>query len=241
VIGSIFDIPPYAIGYPDDRNQSGYYLGEQITRDEIAQVSQVLEKHRIEPENTRMRKLREGSGLVFEVLQASVQCDSSQRDLEAPELDAKVRLVRGDHTQDLSKVCSALQQAIKYASNKHQETFLCELLKSFQTGSLNAYREALKAWLLDAAPKIETILGFVEPIRDPHGVRAEWEGIITISDEDASAKLKDLVRNSTKYVRTLPWAVEGVNDGKGPFEPARFEAPELTVVHGKTLPPVIVT
>jgi len=229
----MFSMPPYAIGYPGDRTQSGYYLGDRVSPDELTKVSKVLEEHSIEPENTRLRKHAEGPEVVYDILQASVEKDKSPRELKAPGLNAKVRVIRGDHVDEMANIASALREAAKYALNDKQVGFIRQLLESFETGSLDAYREAVKTWITDASPRVETILGFVEPMRDPQGIRAEWEGVIAIYDPDESSKLKELVQSSTKFVRMLPWAVEGLNGGKGPFEPDRFEAPDFAIVHGE--------
>ncbi|KAH6626644.1 dipeptidyl peptidase III [Chaetomium sp. MPI-SDFR-AT-0129] len=234
IIEPMFSIPPYSIGYPSNRTQSGYYLGDKVTKEELSKVTKVLEGHSTEPQNTRLHKHWQGSEAVYDILQASTEMDNSPRDLQAPGLDAKVRLVRGDHHQEMLSIVSALEEAAKYAFNDKQAGFIRHLIESFQTGSLDAYREALKAWITDASPRVETILGFVEPIRDPQGVRAEWEGVVAIYDSHESGKLKKLAQNSTKFVRILPWAVDGVNGGKGPFEPERFEAPDFAIVHALT-------
>jgi dipeptidyl-peptidase III len=72
----------------------------------------------------------------------------------------------------------------------------------------------------------------IEPYRDPYGVRCEWRGVISVADPEETAKLTTLVKDSTKFIRTLPWAVPGINDGKGPFEKNEFRAPDFSVVYG---------
>ncbi|KAG8417411.1 hypothetical protein J3459_006699 [Metarhizium acridum] len=54
--------------------------------------------------------------------------------------------------------------------------------------------------------------------------------MVGIADRDEVSRLKLLVESSTAIIRQLPWAVESVNDGKGPFEKSLFEAPEFTSV-----------
>lgn len=53
--------------------------------------------------------------------------------------------------------------------------------------------------------------------------------MIGIADADEVEKLKTFVDSSATFIRQLPWAVEGVNDGKGPYEKSLFEAPDLLV------------
>jgi dipeptidyl-peptidase-3 len=93
---------------------------------------------------------------------------------------------------------------------------------------MEAFGDAQKAWVRNKAPVVESIMGFVEPHRDPHGVRGECEGFVGISDPVESLKMRQFVDRSTTFIRLLPWADAGVNDGKGPFEKDVFVAPDYT-------------
>jgi dipeptidyl-peptidase III len=230
---------PAKLGFSNDTCQSNYYPGDvAITESEISMVEKVMEEHNIEPENTRILKIVDGGGLRYHVLQASVEKLENPQALHLQQEQSSIYLERGDHSSELSKICNELVSAIKYAANDTQANLMEEYIKSFRTGSLQAYRRSQKTWVKDNSPRVESIFGFVEPYRDPYGVRAEWEGVICIADPEESRKLTDLVKNSTKYIRLFPWAMSGVNDGKGPFEPTRFQAPEFTIVHCKWFTPL---
>lgn len=118
-------------------------------------------------------------------------------------------------------------------ASEKQATLLSEYIEFFSTGNLEAYRRAQKTWVTDKSPKVENILGFVELYRDPYGVRGECESVVCISDRYETRRLKALVDDATKFIRLLPWAVAGDNDGKGPFEASLFQAPDLTIVHSR--------
>ncbi|KAI9842893.1 MAG: hypothetical protein M1837_006725 [Sclerophora amabilis] len=234
IIDPMLSVPPFSLGFSDGAHQSNYYPGEErITKDEIAAVAKVMEYHSIEAENTRIRKVRDGTKPAFDILQASAETTTIINQLGGDGFGATIRLRRGDHAAAMSKICSALIEAAKYAASDKQATLLAEYVESFSTGSLTAYRKSQKTWVTDVSPKVENFLGFVEPYRDPYGVRAEWEGAVCISDPDETNKLKALVDGSTKFIRMLPWAVPGENDGKGPFEASLFQAPDFTIVHGR--------
>jgi dipeptidyl-peptidase III len=108
-----------------------------------------------------------------------------------------------------------------------------QYVESFTTGSLDVYRDSQRSWIADKAPKIENIFGFVEPYRDPAGVRAEFEGLVAIADAQETKLLTNLVRESDKFIRRLPW-IEHENSGKGPFEKNLFEPPDFSSIHGIT-------
>ncbi|KAJ5703242.1 dipeptidyl peptidase III [Penicillium malachiteum] len=182
----------------------------------------------------------EGPGMLDLILELYKACGGkwdnlsttvAESQLDADGLDAVILVEPGDHSIELSKICSALSEAVKYAACDKQASLSHQYIGSFKTGNLEAYRESQKIWVTDVSLRVENILGFVEPYRDPYGVRAEWEGAFCISDPDETSKLKAIVDDSTKFIRLLPWAVPGENDGKGPFEANLFQAPDFTIVH----------
>ncbi|KAL3952369.1 hypothetical protein ACCO45_012312 [Purpureocillium lilacinum] len=232
VIDPMLSTLPSSLGFPDENNQSNYYPGQgQITKDEIAEIARVMEANSIEPENTRIRKHSVGQCLSFDILQASAEAAVRTLKFDDGKTEGIIRLESGDHAAEMSKICFHLNEAAKHVSNTAQAEFLANCIECFRTGDLEAYRVAQRAWVADISPRVETILGFVEPYRDPYGVRAEWEGVVCFSDPGETEKLKTLVDEATKFIRMLPWATPGENDGKGPFEANLFQAPDFTIVH----------
>lgn len=230
IIGPLFAIPPFSLGYPSKNAQSSYYPGtELISQQEVTEVSEAMEKHSIQPENTRLRKLTKDGKTIYHLLQASVEKDVSSNEL--PQLSEDIFLVRGDHSEELSKICSALTKAKEYASNTKQTEFLTHYIEYFRTGNLDAFWKSQEVWVTDVSARVENLIGFIEPYRDPAGIRSEWEAMIGIADPDETSRLKHFVESSTSIIRQLPWAVESVNDDKGPFEKSLFEAPDFTSVH----------
>ena len=230
--------PPFSLGFPSDLAQSAYYPGDQhMSKDEIALVSQTLGDHSIYPENTRIQKIQSLKRPIFEVLQASVQRDASAPEFSLRDSKGILRIVRGDHAKELDLICHSLAEASKYASEL-QQTVLEQYIDSFQTGSLRTYRDSQRTWIRDKGPRVENIFGFVEPYRDPFGIRAEFEGIVGISDIEETKILKSLVDNSDKFIRRLPWVITTDLEGqsKGPFEKTLFEPPDFASIHSTYLP-----
>ena len=233
VEGAMFSSQPSSLGFPSSNSQSGYYPGDiDISPSEISQISQHLEQNKIPPENTRIRKRLENGDIVYEVLQASVEMTAACQKWSIAGLEGEIRLLRGDHSKELASICHRLGMAARYAASPRQKQYieLCE--RSFRNGSLQDYRESQKTWIKDTSPSVETIFGFVEPYRDPFGIRAEFEGLVAIADKEETRLLTRLVQESSKYIRRLPWA-QGVldNDGKGAFEKPLFEPPDFTSIH----------
>ena len=82
---------------------------------------------------------------------------------------------RGDHGALMGRVAAALTEAIPYAANEEQASMLGRYVESFQTGSVEAHKEASRHWIKDTGPAVESYIGFIESYRDPSGSRGEWE------------------------------------------------------------------
>src|SRR5208282_2450640 len=87
---------------------------------------------------------------------------------------------------EMAKAVECLKQAKEYAANENQEKMLDAYINSFQNGSISLHRESQKWWIKDISPAVETNIGFIEQYRDPHGVRAEWEGLVAIVNKEES-------------------------------------------------------
>ncbi|KAK0750263.1 peptidase family M49-domain-containing protein [Schizothecium vesticola] len=182
------------LGYPGNNAQSEYYPGAGlIFQAEIAKVSDIMDKHSIGPENTRIRKLAEDGNPIYHLLQGSSETGDPN---QPQELASGIFLV-------------------KYASNSNQLQALTHYIESFRTRSMIVFQESQKAWVKDVTMRVENVIGFVEPYRDPAGIRSDGRSI----------------NSSTAMIRQLPWALEGVNDGKEPFEKGNFESPDFTCLH----------
>lgn len=95
----------FGLGYPSKTSISNYYLGAHVTRDEIAEVSKVLDRAGIEPENTRICKTVNGSHTTFRVLQAATQA-GHEKLAQGTTVGISVCLERGDHAKELIAICN---------------------------------------------------------------------------------------------------------------------------------------
>lgn len=111
-------------------------------------------------------------------------------------------------------------------------------IESFTTGSIDAHKESQKWWIKDTSPVVETNMGFIETCRDPHGVRAEWDGLVAIVNKDESQKFSVLVDMSDELLLKLPWnsIAGGVQENtKSAFEKPKFMKPDFTSLESKIL------
>ena len=222
------------LGFPDKGHLSNYYPDSpEIAQDEIERVNAFLADKGLLPENSRLRKLVSGD---FEVLIASGVDNPLKADVDTAdgaiefELGSileratfqgkKVRLVFGDHKEEMAKIALHMKQAGLQAANERQKAMMDGYAKSFGTGSLRAFKECQKLWVQDVGPVVESNIGFVESYRDPAGVRAEWEGFAAIVNQERTKAFGQLVARAPALVPTLPWPAA--------FEKDAFQAPDFT-------------
>ncbi|GAM38840.1 metalloprotease [Talaromyces pinophilus] len=223
------DVGLMHLGYPDKGHLTTYYPDSpNITKDDITAVGDFLEKKGLPVENTRLRKTAQGD---FELLIASGLSSPPSRDRDLGEEDSwtleaapvagkKLSLVFGDYQDEMSKIAHSIKQAELNAANDTQKKMLEQYAKSFDTGSIEAYKESQRLWVKDQKPAVETDLGFVETYRDPHGVRGEWEGFVSMVNLVRTRTFSDLVNGASQYIVRLPWDKE--------FEKDKFLSPDFT-------------
>ncbi|KAG5297643.1 dipeptidyl peptidase III [Histoplasma ohiense] len=216
------------LGYPENGHMSTYYPNSPtITNEEISLIASFLEHKKLLPENTRLRKTESGD---FELLIASADKSPAGTDRDAGdayqwELEGKLqgktlRLVFGDHSEEMAKIAQSVKQAGLNAANDIQRRMHQEYFKSFTTGSLEAYKQSQREWIKDVGPMVESDLGFVETYRDPHGVRGEWEGFAAMVNQERTKAFGKLVANAESMIPKLPWGKD--------FEKDKFLSPDFT-------------
>lgn len=217
------DVAKLHLGYPSAGHVSAYYPDSlDITKEDIAGVSDFLEGKGLLPENTRVQMTSDG----FNVLIASALADpsSEQRDVaeSAWKLDdgKTVKLVFGDYTKEMATIAHHIDEAKKYVANEHQARMMEEYSKSFRTGSLQAFKKSQMAWVQDKGPQVESDIGFIETYRDPHGIRGEWEGFVAMVNKERTKAFGKLVETAPQYIPLLPWGKD--------FEKDKFLSPDFT-------------
>jgi dipeptidyl-peptidase-3 len=138
-------------------------------------------------ENTRLRKNADGS---FDVLIASAVTNiptaggdignETEFEIDDGSLKGhKLKLVYGDYSSIMTLIAGYHKKAAENAENDNQKNMQLAYAKSFEEGSLEAFKNSQRFWIRDKGPMVESNIGFVETYRDPHGVRGEWEGLWT--------------------------------------------------------------
>lgn len=223
-------------GFPGQGHMSNYYPDSpDISKEEIEQVEEYLGTKKLLPENTRLRKTKDGdyevliaSGLskpdsVPELTKTQVNETSGKTVWEidsGPLKGRKVSIVFGDHQEEMAKVALNIKKAGRHAANDTQKKMMDAYSLSFSTGSLSVFKESQKLWVKDLGPDVESNIGFIETYRDPAGIRGEWEGFVAMVNKERTAAFQKLVAVAPATIPKLPWPAD--------FEIDEFTSPDFT-------------
>lgn len=217
------------LGYLDEGHMTTYYPDSKgITKSEIGAVSEWMQEKKLLVENTRLRKNPDGT---FELLIASAvtQVPAEGGDIgketnfiieDGVLKGHKLKLVYGDHTKEMTLIAGYHKKAAEDAANENQKKMQLAYANSFETGSLEAFKDSQRFWIRDKGPMVESNIGFVETYRDPHGVRGEWEGFAATVNLERTRAFGALVNSAESMIPKLPWSTE--------FEKEKFLSPDFT-------------
>lgn len=215
-------------GFPDKGHISGYYPDSPgITQNEIEALGSFVGSKGLLPENTRIRKTKDGN---YDILIASAVTHPPASDKDTTDTvwtidtgslkDKRVALVYGDHQEEMAKIALNIKKTAQHAANDTQKAMMNEYAKSFSTGSLLAFKESQKLWVKDTGPDVESNIGFIETYRDPAGIRGEWEGFVAMVNKERTMAFKKLVTAAPAMIPKLPWSAD--------FEKDKFTPPDFT-------------
>ncbi|KAI1208819.1 putative dipeptidylpeptidase III [Annulohypoxylon truncatum] len=217
------------LGYPEQGHMTTYYPGSpDITKVEIDAVSAWTEKKGLLPENTRLAKKTDGSFEVW-IASANTTVPTEGGDIgkettfkiEDGILAGKtITLVYGDHSKELAGATSSIKKAAENADNENQRKMHNAYAKSFEEGSLLAFKDSQRFWIRDLGPMVECNVGFIETYRDPAGIRAEWEGFAAVVNLERTRAFGALVEAAPTLIPHLPWGKD--------FEKDKFLSPDFT-------------
>lgn len=216
------------LGYPDEGHLTSYYPDSpDVIKQEVTAIASFMESKGLLPENTRLRKTKDG---LFEILIASAQTSIPPEGGDIGKetefkgegvLDGKmIKLVYGDHAEEMAVIARNISEAAKNADNENQKHMHTEYAKSFDNGSLLAFKDSQRYWIRDKGPAVECNIGFIETYRDPAGVRGEWEGFAAVVNKERTRAFGELVSSAEELIPLLPWSKD--------FEKDKFLAPDFT-------------
>lgn len=119
-------------------------------------------------------------------------------------LQERVWKVGGMYTQAIEKIVGWLQKAQQVAETPEQQKSIGELIRYYQTGSLEAFNDYCIAWVNDTAAQVDFVNGFIEDYGDPLGIKCSWEGLVNFKDMEATHRMETLSANAQWFEDNSP-------------------------------------
>ena len=192
--------PFHTLGLPSQGGTSGY-MSRGLTEAELDAMNRFLEARKQSPLNTRCFKKAEQGVDVFEITVASEVGYETMHCFEGK----RIRLRHGEFSEYLERMNASLEKAIPQARSAVQADMIRDYVAHFRTGDVRLHVESQKKWVTDKAPVIETNIGWIETYLDPQNIRAYFEGFVSISNKQRSAKYQRLVEAYEQIIRAAPW------------------------------------
>ncbi|XP_031625501.1 dipeptidyl peptidase 3-like [Contarinia nasturtii] len=194
------------------------YFSENCTKLDSDRITDFLQAKNIIPYNTRAFKIEDKGKVTYHIKLGAFKKAENMAEV----YKGNTFIVsRGDYSPLLELVNKNLAKAKDYAQNV-QLRVVGHYIDHFRHGKIGSHKEATTFWLEDSEKPVETYLGYIAPYRDPAGIRAEYNGLVAMSNSDKSEKLSKLANNAKHFLQTLPWPAQ--------FEKDTFINPDFAVV-----------
>jgi dipeptidyl-peptidase III len=111
----------------------------------------------------------------------------------------------GLYAEDMQAMISYLQKAKEFASNQLQADNIGKLIKFYQTGDLNDWREYNIGWVKETDSKVDMIHGFIEVYLDSRGAKGQFEAIVNFANPELTEIFQKVGNNAQYFEDRTPW------------------------------------
>ncbi|MCQ2201399.1 MAG: dipeptidyl peptidase 3 [Bacteroidales bacterium] len=157
------------------------FYGDRVSQQEVERYySDVKGKH---PLNSKL--IKNGTELVEEVWDQN-----------------------GMYGMQIRAIIKNLEKAMAYALTDKQKKTIELLISYYRDGNPDTFDEMNKVWVSDKDLKIDFINGFIEVYSDPLGLKATWESVVEIRDEEKTKHVATIAENAQWFEDRSPVASE---------------------------------
>ena len=104
--------------------------------------------------------------------------------------------VGGRYSECLAYVCHWLNKAIGVAENERQVDVIRRLIRFYETGAASDFAQYNISWVAEREAGVDFINGFIEVYSDPLGLKATWESIVQLVDDEATRRADVICRHA---------------------------------------------
>lgn len=119
-------------------------------------------------------------------------------------IEERVWKVSGMYGAALAECVRWLEKAIEVAETPAQRAALERLVDYYRTGDLRTWDAYSIAWVADTESKIDLIHGFIETYGDPLDLRATYEALVELEDEDTTKRIRALSNEAQWFEDNSP-------------------------------------
>ncbi len=111
---------------------------------------------------------------------------------------------KGLYAEAIQQIVNHLNKAIKYAENEQQKEAIDLLVEYYNTGDLEVFDNFNIKWVGALDGEVDFINGFIETYGDPLGMKATWEGVVQVVDNEETQKAKVIAENANWFEKNAP-------------------------------------
>ena len=111
----------------------------------------------------------------------------------------------GMYAEDLQVAISYLEKAKAYASTPLQAENLSKLIKFYQTGDLNDWRDYNIGWVKETESQVDMIHGFIEVYLDARGAKGQFESVVNFANPELTELFQKVGTNAQYFEDRMPW------------------------------------
>jgi dipeptidyl-peptidase III len=104
----------------------------------------------------------------------------------------------------IDEIVKWLEKALPFAENVPQKLTIEKLIAFYKTGDLKTWDEYNIDWVKDTASQVDFVNGFIEVYGDPLGMKATWESVVNIRNEEATERTIKLSDNAQWFEDNSP-------------------------------------
>ncbi|MCL3778975.1 dihydrofolate reductase [Prolixibacteraceae bacterium JC049] len=102
----------------------------------------------------------------------------------------------GKYGAAIKQIVFWLKKALDVAENTKQEDLLKLLIQFYETGDLQLFDQFNILWVSELDADIDFINGFIEVYGDAMGIKASWEAVVQLKDEEATKRTETISKNA---------------------------------------------
>lgn len=114
------------------------------------------------------------------------------------QLIEEVYCENGLYGKAIKKIISFLKKAMDYCENDEQKEYTKTLIEYYKTGNLSIWNKYNIEWVQAKQGIIDYVNGFIEIYNDPIGIKASWEGIAELVDDEGT-KITDIIADNALW------------------------------------------